>query len=168
MIKSVQTVAVVMRGRNGNDPIGCGFGAGRASEFDISCDRLMSSTYSEKVLTSWGKRRCHIVRGIAITLVTVTDCIGVSYADDAPAWGLFRPATCWRPELAKTKPALSPFSSSFSLFFSNTLRAIGHELRLAGTHPLPLSLFGGSTVTARFERVSVTTVLLPCPRHLQR
>lgn len=117
MIKSVQTVAVVMRRRNGNDPIGCGFGAGRASEFDISCDRLMSSTYSEKVLTSWGKRRCHIVRGIAIALVTVTDCIGVSYADDAPAWGLFRPATCWRPELAKTKPALSSFSSSFPLFF---------------------------------------------------
>ena len=38
MIKSTQTVAVVMRRRNGNDPIGCGFGEGRASEFDVSCE----------------------------------------------------------------------------------------------------------------------------------
>ena len=31
MIKSTQTVAVVRRRMNGNDPIGCGLGAGRAS-----------------------------------------------------------------------------------------------------------------------------------------
>jgi hypothetical protein len=32
MIKSTQTVAVVRRRTNGNDPMGCGLGAGRASE----------------------------------------------------------------------------------------------------------------------------------------
>jgi hypothetical protein len=31
MIKSTQTVAVVRRRMNGNDPIGCGLGEGRAS-----------------------------------------------------------------------------------------------------------------------------------------
>jgi hypothetical protein len=31
MTKSTQTVAVVRRRMNGNDPIGCGLGAGRAS-----------------------------------------------------------------------------------------------------------------------------------------
>jgi len=31
MIKSTQTVAVVRRRMNVNDPIGCGLGAGRAS-----------------------------------------------------------------------------------------------------------------------------------------
>ena len=40
MIKSTQTVAVVKRRRNGKDPMGCGFGAGRASGLDVSCERL--------------------------------------------------------------------------------------------------------------------------------
>ncbi len=42
MIKSTQTVAVVNRRRNGNEPIGCGFGEGRASGLDVSCKYLMS------------------------------------------------------------------------------------------------------------------------------
>jgi hypothetical protein len=43
MMKSTHTVAVVKRRRNGNDPMGCGLGAGRASELDVSCERLTGS-----------------------------------------------------------------------------------------------------------------------------
>jgi hypothetical protein len=48
MMKSPQTVAVVMRRRNGNDPIGCGFGEGRASEFDVTL--AMSDSWETRVL----------------------------------------------------------------------------------------------------------------------
>jgi hypothetical protein len=37
MMKSTQTIAVVRRRMNGNDPMGCGFGDGRASvTFNVS------------------------------------------------------------------------------------------------------------------------------------
>ncbi len=39
MMKSTQTVAVVRRRMNGNDPIGCGLGEGRASEnLRLACE----------------------------------------------------------------------------------------------------------------------------------
>lgn len=43
---------------NGNDPIGCGFGAGRASELLRSAVST-SGAGSIVILTSWGKRWCH-------------------------------------------------------------------------------------------------------------
>ena len=47
MIKSTQTVAVVRRRMNGNDPIGCGLGAGRASEpLMLVCEYEQRSAYS--------------------------------------------------------------------------------------------------------------------------
>jgi hypothetical protein len=37
MMKSTQAVAVVKSRRNGKEPIGCGFGTGRASGLQVSC-----------------------------------------------------------------------------------------------------------------------------------
>ena len=48
MMKSTQTVAVVRRRMNGNDPIGCGFGAGRASGLlRLACEYERCWVYSK-------------------------------------------------------------------------------------------------------------------------
>lgn len=47
MIKSTQTVAVVRRRMNGNDPIGCGLGAGRASGLLRSACEHVVSLYTD-------------------------------------------------------------------------------------------------------------------------
>jgi hypothetical protein len=63
MMKSTQTIAVVRRRMKGNDPMGCGFGAGRASGlFRLAVDT--SGAEFIVSLTSRGKWRWHFVSGI--------------------------------------------------------------------------------------------------------
>ena len=63
MTKRAQTIAVVRRKMNGKDPIGCGLGAGRASELLGS---VVNTSRAELIvgLTSWGKRRWHFVSSL--------------------------------------------------------------------------------------------------------
>lgn len=71
MMKSTHTIAVVRRRINGNDPMGCGFGAGRASvNFKVSCKIRAVQSCIEN-LTSGEKWRRHFVSGIVDAWISV-------------------------------------------------------------------------------------------------
>jgi hypothetical protein len=50
MMKSTQAVAVVKSRRNGKEPIGCGFGAGRGSGLWVSCEYEQSDFHNNSDL----------------------------------------------------------------------------------------------------------------------